>query len=391
LTKILTETETLRRAIAGESLARYGDGELRLALGSGTSPTQVKDPKLSEELRTILKSPPKGCLVCLPNFTDGPNAANWASYAAPRFAAMYGPGTYGSAFISRPDNAPHIDTPEYWTGIERLWAGQDIIFVSGTERSLRLADFASATSVLEVHAPRRDAYAHIDRLEAEIASEAEGRRVILCLGATATVLAARLARRGIHALDLGHIGMFRRHAGAYRYTLDDLSSPRYRKMLEEMHQRKDWGRDAKKHSAAVRAYAEALGATAILDYGCGKEALAKSLPDLKVMGFDVGIPEKRALPKPADLVVCLDVLEHIEPKKLDNVLDHLVRLAGKGLYLVIATRPANASLPDGKQAHLLVKPAEWWRNRILQLDVEEEHHEIIGNHEVRLWLRKPQG
>lgn len=388
LPPILSEEETLQRALAGASLSRFGDGELRLASGTGTSPTQVADKNLARELCSILRSPPENCLVCLPRFDRGPKKENWAKYIMPRYAALYTAKEYGSAFISRPDSAPHIDTVQFWSDLERLWTGTDICFVAGTDRSLRDEDFASAKSVARVPAPRRDAYAEIDRLENEIAEI--GRRTILCLGATATVLAARLTKHNIHALDLGHAGMFRRHAGAYRYTLDDLASPAYRKMLEQMHsQTKGWGSDGRKHAGAVKKFAEELGTNVILDYGCGREALKAALGDgFKVEGFDVGIPSRSALPKPAGLVVASDILEHVESKKLDNVLSHICRLAEKGIYLVIATRPANATLPNGKNAHLQIKPAEWWIDRISQLEVADRTVQIVGTHEVRIWLRK---
>lgn len=388
LPPILSEEETLQRALAGASLSRFGDGELRLASGTGTSPTQIGDHKLAKELCSILRNPPDGCLVCLPRFDRGPKKENWERYASHRYMTMYTAKEYGSAFISRPDSAPHIDTPDYWESLEQLWSGAEVCFVAGTDRSLRDEDFASAKSVVRVSAPRRDAYAEIDRLENEIAEI--GRRTILCLGATATVLAARLTKHNIQALDLGHAGMFRRHAGAYRYTLDDLASPAYRKMLEQMHsQIKGWGSDGRKHAGAVKKFAEELGTNVILDYGCGREALKAALGDgFKVEGFDVGIPSRSTLPKPAGLVVASDILEHVESKKLDNVLSHIHRLAERGIYLVIATRPANATLPNGKNAHLQIKPAEWWIDRISQLEVADRTVQIVGTHEVRIWLRK---
>lgn len=388
LPTILPEEETLQRALAGASLSRFGDGELRLASGRGTAVTQQSDKHLSAELCRILKDPPKNCLVCLPRFGKGQKAKFWEAYTTEGWLSLYGKGPYGSAFISRPDSAPWIDRDEYWADVERLWAGANVCFVAGTDRSLRDEDFASAKSVVRVSAPRRDAYAEIDRLENEIAEI--GRRTILCLGATATVLAARLAKHNIQALDLGHAGMFRRHAGAYRYTLDDLASPAYRKMLEQMHsQTKGWGSDGRKHAGAVKKFADELGTNVILDYGCGREALKTALGDgFKVEGFDVGIPGKSTLPKPAGLVVATDILEHVESKKLDAVLNHICRLAEKGIYLVIATRPANATLPNGKNAHLLVRDAQWWIDRIFQLEVAERISEVVGTHEVRIWLRK---
>lgn len=391
LPPVLSEFETIRQALAGKSLARYGDGELRLMAGRGTAVTQEASPKLAAELRDILKNPPENCLVCLPIAKNSPKGEMWARYQDHSFLKYFGPGPYGSAFISRPDSAPWIDTDAYWRDVRGLWEGKDVIFVAGTDRSLRDADFAAAKSVHKIDAPRRDAYAEIDRIEADILAAADpALRVILCLGPTATVLAARLARKGIHALDLGHIGQYMRHAGAYRFTLDDLASPKYRAQLEQMHSKKGWGGDGKKHAAQTLAFARGLDANSVLDYGCGRGALAQALAEshLKIEGFDVGIPAKSVMPKPADLVVCTDVLEHVEEKKLGNVLDHIVRLMGKGAYLVIATRPANAKLPDGSNAHKIVKDGQWWIDRVSQLAVAVEQCEVRGNHEVALWLRK---
>lgn len=391
LPPVLSEFETIRQALAGKSLARYGDGELRLMAGRGTAVTQEASPKLAAELRDILKNPPANCLVCLPIAKNSPKGEMWARYQDHSFLKYFGPGPYGSAFISRPDSAPWIDTDAYWRDVRSLWEGKDVIFVAGTDRSLRDDDFASARNFCRIEAPRRDAYAHIDQIEAGICAIAQlGTRVILCLGPTATVLAARLARKGIHALDLGHIGQYMRHAGAYRFTLDDLASPKYRAQLEQLHaKRKGWGNDGHKHAPAVKEFAERLGVTAILDYGCGQEALKKALGDgFKVEGFDVGIPSRAILPKPAGLVACTDCIEHVEGKKLDNVLSHICLLAEKGIYLVIATRPANAKLPDGSNAHKIIKDAQWWIDRVSQLEVAVEQCEVRGNHEVAIWLRK---
>ena len=57
----------------------------------------------------------------------------------------------------------------------------------------------------------------------------------------------------------------------------------------------------------------------ILDYGCGKRTLEKKL-GFEIQNYDPAIPAHEAQPKPAELVFCGDVLEHIEPEKLDAVL-----------------------------------------------------------------------
>lgn len=199
--------------LAGSSIARFGDGELKLALGRNCV-SQVAHPKLRTELLHILKHPGK-CLVGIPNITvPGPKAAGWDQYLRSPWVDLYDQKiTYGSAFVTRPDSAPWIDTPEFWTSVVDLWRGRDVLLVKGTERSLRLDMLKDAKSVCEVDAPARDAYVACDDLFAGLKNE--DRRVLLCLGATATVLAWRLAQEGVHAIDLGHIGMTMRKAGQY--------------------------------------------------------------------------------------------------------------------------------------------------------------------------------
>ena len=107
-----------------------------------------------------------------------------------------------------------------------------------------------------------------------------------------------------------------------------------------------------------------IGAESAVDYGCGKGLLKKNLR-IACTNYDPAVPEFSALPHPADLVVCTDVLEHIEPERLDSVLTHLRQLGRKGLYAVIATRPDSSKLlADGTNPHKIIKTARWWHDRL---------------------------
>lgn len=108
---------------------------------------------------------------------------------------------------------------------------------------------------------------------------------------------------------------------------------------------------------------ERRGGNTILDYGCGKGMLMEALrarTDASVAGYDPAIPEYAAPPEPADIVACLDVLEHVEPECLDDVIADLHRLTKRALYVDICAIPALKTLPDGRNAHLIVQPFEWW-------------------------------
>jgi hypothetical protein len=383
--KVYSEESTLGISTA-KNLARFGDGELSLCLG-GNCISQPFDPRLQRELREILQNRNTDLLVGIPNVQSKTKPA-WAKYGEPKYTALYGPGSFGSAFITRPDSAPWIDTPTYWRALTQLWIGRDVVLVAGSDRSLRPEQLVGVNDLRRVEGPRTGAYAQIDEILEEIGT-------LLCLGPAATVIAARLARRGVHAVDLGHVGMFMRHAGAYRYMLDDLASWDYRRQLEELRAtvKGKWGADGAKHAAAAADYYRKLGATTLLDYGCGegrlRAELEKADPPIRVQEYDPGIKGKGGMPKPCDLVVCSDVLEHVEPAKLPAVLDHIYRIAGMGAYFVIATRKANATLPDGRNAHLIVEPAAWWIDKIRAQGWTIDNLADREGRDVTLWLRKP--
>ncbi len=103
----------------------------------------------------------------------------------------------------------------------------------------------------------------------------------------------------------------------------------------------------------------------VLDYGAGQGTLALALEAppfrLKTRNYDPAIERWSGRPAPADLVVCTDVLEHVEPEHLEAVLDDLTGLARKALFLVVSTRECSKWLTDGRNAHISVHPPTWWR------------------------------
>lgn len=206
--QVVSEWNTMKAAVDGRSLARFGDGELRLALGISKHIAQVQHPRLTEELKAIL-SENQSALVCIPN-SLAPNGkpVMWGPtrYAGPEYVALYDmKRIYGSSFVTRPDSAPWIDTEEYWLMCRRLWEGKDVTLVIG-ERGGSLTTLHHAKSTRFIFGPERDAYESVDMLMDKIGTP--DHPVLLCLGPAATVLAARLAHKGVHAVDLGHVGRF---------------------------------------------------------------------------------------------------------------------------------------------------------------------------------------
>ena len=146
-----------------------------------------------------------------------------------------------------------------------------------------------------------------------------------------------------------------------------LITDEYAALNRQLHETNEsYGVGGHKWAEQVRQFSEIFKARSILDYGAGKRTLEYALTDLPVRSYDPAVPEiADGTLFAADLVVCTDVLEHVEPELLDNVLDDLRALALRGVFLVVATRPAVKFLADGRNAHLIQKPAEWWLEKIM--------------------------
>ena len=94
--------------------------------------------------------------------------------------------------------------------------------------------------------------------------------------------------------------------------------------------------------------------------------------------FDPGIKELSDYPDfPAEMVVCTDVLEHIPPQDIPWFLDELLKLSTKVLHVSIHLGPALTTLPDGRNAHVCVRPRDWWRQQLTDAETR-------ANHQVRI-------
>jgi hypothetical protein len=159
----------------------------------------------------------------------------------------------------------------------------------------------------------------------------------------------------------------------------------YRELNQELHRTNPfYGASGARHAVLVQKIAEGLKTTSVLDYGCGKGHLGMNLP-FPIWEYDPAIPGKEQPPKAADIVVCTDVLEHIEPDNLYAVLDDLRRVTRKVGYFVVHLGPAIKTLPDGRNTHLIQRSAEWWRTTLAKFftlgkvkEVGSEVHFIVG-------------
>lgn len=156
----------------------------------------------------------------------------------------------------------------------------------------------------------------------------------------------------------------------------ELISEEYKAQIRQLHEESEgrWGATASSRCYEIaewlNGYRELSGAKDMLDYGSSNGKLQKQLrrrglipEEFEIVEYDPGY-EDRLYKRPCDLVLCVDVLEHIEPELLENVLVDLHRNTLKQGLFSIAMYAAKKSLPDGRNAHLIIEHQDWWKDRL---------------------------
>lgn len=112
----------------------------------------------------------------------------------------------------------------------------------------------------------------------------------------------------------------------------------------------------------------ALRPRSLIDYGCGRSDLAARLGRKAaipaVAGYDPGVAELSQRPEEIfDLLVSVDVLEHVPDDELDAVIAEMAGMAREAI-IVIDTAPARTTLADGRNAHVSLHDREEWLRRL---------------------------
>jgi len=194
---VLSEIATMTEVAQGTSLARFGHGELLIMAGEDAA-YQKFDGQLSFELEQILNDSP--CLQAIP--PDRYQPPEWKGFLDKYQRLIEADRWYGSSFVSRHDWAPW--TEEY----RKVFYGlleRDVLEVAPYRQQHTCSLF---TSIDVIDCPEENAFEKIDIIETEIEDTVKNRLVILSCGPTATVLADRLTRKSIWAVDLGSFWKF---------------------------------------------------------------------------------------------------------------------------------------------------------------------------------------
>lgn len=205
--EVVEEFDTVAELLKGSSIARLGDGEFKLIVGQGYVREPAND-RLAKELKRAVKNPHPSCIVGIPRVNEkGPKNGNWLARIPRYIPYLREDLTYYSAFISRPDSAPWINTVKFAKRVQSLWLDRHVAVVCEPKSSMRRMLDYGAQKVTHIECPSENAYSLIDLFEKAIV-ETKPQIAFLGCGPTATCLANRLARRGIQTIDFGSGGAF---------------------------------------------------------------------------------------------------------------------------------------------------------------------------------------
>src|SRR5262245_13807471 len=145
----------------------------------------------------------------------------------------------------------------------------------------------------------------------------------------------------------------------------------YLALQKYLHENPSYGVASLAYAPIVADIMRKMGTKSVSDYGAGKCNLKRGLTYHGIVEFDY-FPYDPAFPeygdpKPADLVCCIDVLEHIEPDFVNAVIADLAVITVRLGFFSIATGPAKKVLSDGRNAHLIQEPSSWWLPRLCTL------------------------
>jgi hypothetical protein len=150
-----------------------------------------------------------------------------------------------------------------------------------------------------------------------------------------------------------------------------LISPEYKALNETLHKEKpSFG--GKGYQIADMVYTKFLkpyDISSLLDYGSGKGTLAHTLSKAygvaNIDNYDPCYEEFSTRPvRQYNGVVCADVMEHIEPELIDNVLQDIKKMSYGFYFFRISLSPSNKTLPDGRNAHLTIESSGFWKNKL---------------------------
>ncbi len=148
----------------------------------------------------------------------------------------------------------------------------------------------------------------------------------------------------------------------------DLISDEHCDMNVALHKDFTFGGNSAKAWSKARLIIDEYNCKSVLDYGCGKGRLRiqarRKNCEIAWQDYDPAVLNFSTLPYSSDLVIVRDVMEHVEPNKLNAILEHIAWLSNRVVWFTIPNSKSTKTLANGQNAHLIQENSDWWKERI---------------------------
>ena len=168
----------------------------------------------------------------------------------------------------------------------------------------------------------------------------------------------------------------------------------YRLLNKQLHeQNANYGTTVKSKINIITDIIDNQHIHSVLDYGCGKGLLKQLLIEkygdnkLFINEYDIAFEQKLSR-SPSDLIVCSDVMEHVEPEYTKSVLQDIELHTLRYALFVISTKQSDKTFPDGRNTHINIKGVKEWSELIGQYFEIDSQKFIPTRSEVQFICKK---
>ncbi len=200
------------------SLARFGDGEIKLVAGKNIS-FQNATPFATKKLKEVLSSNVEGLLIGVADiFGDRSRYSEistiywkkhlhryrkvWYRYL--RKNKKYYNASITRQYISLKDRSQGIDI---YNRMKKIWENKNVVFIEGEKSRMGVGNdlFSGTKSIKRILAPSAQAFDKYDEIVKEAQKQHKNTLFLIALGPAATCLAYDLHLLGYQAIDIGHV------------------------------------------------------------------------------------------------------------------------------------------------------------------------------------------
>ena len=217
--KFFSNEKVVDEFLNGKSIARYGDGELRIMEGIPSNFYQDNNDELARLLINVVHEKNKDLIVCLPKPLETLKGLKlssklfWISnvYWNRRAWKKYVDSNcvYGDTQITR----PYIDykdkklAKDRYENLKRIWDNKKVCIIEGEKTHFGEGNdlLDNTKEIKKILAPSKNAFEKFDEILTKAKKIDKDFVFLVALGPTATVLVSELSKFGRTAFDVGHV------------------------------------------------------------------------------------------------------------------------------------------------------------------------------------------